>query len=127
MAYDYSSIMQAQAERIQADAATAAADLEAARHREDSNAVMYHAEQLLTLDAQYAALAQRANTYFAQQQSQPRRHPSGLSDAEIEVAKNSHSHGTVEDRIREYSANKQKLAYMRATGQYRDDQGTVKR
>jgi hypothetical protein len=127
MAYDYFAIMQAQAERLEAESAATAADLEAARQREDTDGTMYAAQRLLELDAQYAALAQRANTYVSAQQTQAQRHPSGLSAAELEVAKNSHGYGTVEERIQDYVRNKQKLAHMRATGAYRDDQGSMKR
>jgi hypothetical protein len=128
MAYDYSSIMAAQWERLNEEAAQTAADLEAARQREDTNGTMYAAQRILQIDAERDALARRANQY-AQQQAYAQQHSNryGLSDQEIEVAKNSHGHGTVEERVAEYAANKQKYQHMRATGQYRDDQGTVKR
>jgi hypothetical protein len=58
---------------------------------------------------------------------QPQRHPSGLSNEEIEVAKASHSGGTEEERIRSYAQQKAKLQHMRMTGEYRDDQGSVRR
>jgi hypothetical protein len=127
MPYDYSSIMTAQAERIAADQARAAADLEAARLAEDPDATMYHAGRILELDAQRDALAVRANNFVSQQSAQPQRHPSGLSDEEIAVAKASHSGGTADQRIQEYAQNKARYQHLRATGQYRDDQGTVRR
>jgi len=63
MPFDYSSIMTAQAERIAADQARAAADLEAARLSDDSDGTMYAAGRILELDAQLAALNNRANTF----------------------------------------------------------------
>ena len=127
MAYTYADNLQAQARRIEEDSAATAADLESCRVREDAQGTMDAASRLLHLDAEYKALNARANTYISQQQMQPQRHPSGLSDAEIEVAKNSHGHGTVEERIQDYARNREKYRHMRATGQYRDDQGSLKR
>jgi hypothetical protein len=86
---------------------------------------MAAADRILAIDTMYNALAARANQYMAHQQAQPRGNAYGLSDDEIEVAKNSHSAGSVEDRIRDYAANKQKLAWMRQTGAYDDSQGKV--
>jgi cation transport regulator ChaC len=125
MSYTYDQVMAAQFERLNAEASMAVADLEAARQREDSDATMYAAQRILELDAQRAALAQRANTYVAQQQAAPQRHPSGLTDQEVEIAKSSYSAGTPEERVAEYARNKQKLAYMRVTGAYDDSQGKI--
>lgn len=127
MAYDWSSILTAQAERIDSEQAEAAAQLEAARHREDASDVMHYSNRILDLDLQRNALAARANNFVAAQQAQPRGNAYGLSNEEIEIAKASHSGGTVQERIEEYARNKQKLQYMRATGEYRDDQGRVTR
>jgi hypothetical protein len=127
MPYSYESIMQAQFERIDTETAQRAAELEAARIAEDAAGVNWAAKEILQLDAERERLAVRARNLDAQQRAQPQRHPSGLTQAEIDVAKNSHSMGTVEDRIREYSANKAKYQHQRATGQYRDDQGSIRR
>jgi hypothetical protein len=118
MSYTYDQVMAAQFERLNAEASMAVADL-------DSDATMYAAQRILELDAQRAALAQRANTYVAQQQAAPQRHPSGLTDQEVEIAKSSYSAGTPEERVAEYARNKQKLAYMRVTGAYDDSQGKI--
>jgi hypothetical protein len=127
MPYDYSSIMQASAQRLDAQQAEMVAELEAGRMAEDADRTMYAATRLLEIDAQRVALAERANQYIARQQAQPKGNAYGLSDQELAIAKNSHSGGTVDERLREYASNKQRLQHMRATGQYRDDQGTVRR
>lgn len=129
MAFDYAAIMQAQDDRISADQMRATAEFEAARLGEDPEAVMAASQRILELDAQRAALMQRAQQFMASQQN-ARSEPSnkwGLTDEEVEVAKASHSAGTTEQRIEEYARNKQRYQSMRASGQYRDDQGTVRR
>ena len=69
MPYDYSSIMTAQWQRLEAEAAEQAAELEAGRHAEDAARTNYAAQRILEIDAQRAALAHRANQYVAQQQA----------------------------------------------------------
>lgn len=56
MAYDYSSMLQAQWERLNEEAATTAAELEAARQKEDSAGTMYAAQRILQIDAERDAL-----------------------------------------------------------------------
>ena len=124
MPYDYSSIMNAQRERIEAEHAQQRAELEAARLRDDPDGTMYAATRILELDAQMNALASRANQ-FASQQARPQGNAHGLSDTEVEIAKKSHSGGSVEDRVKSYAEQKHRLAYLRSTGQYNDTQGSV--
>jgi hypothetical protein len=128
MAYTYQDIMRAQSERIDAEAASAAADLEAARLSRDEYTVHDAASRILQLDAQRMALAARANQYIAgQQAANPPGNKYRLSQDELDVAHGSFSDLPKEERERIYFENKQKYQTMRATGQYRDDQGTVRR
>jgi len=128
MPYDYGSIMQAQAQRIEADQAQAVADLEAARRNEDADGTMYAAGRILELDAQRAALDQRASQYLAsQQQHQRQGNKYGLSPDELEIAHGAGGDMSKEEKEELYARNRDKLRYTRATGQYRDDQGRVGR
>ena len=53
----------------------------------------------------------------------------GLTGQEIAIAKGWTSDPNIndEDRVREYVSQRQRYRHARATGQYRDDQGTVRR
>jgi len=127
MAFKYDDIMRAQAQNIDNQQALAAADLEAARLTDDEAGVHGAAERILQLDLMRNALNVRAQQYLTAQAAQPQGNRWGLSSEEVEVAKASHGSGTPEQRIEEYARNKQRYQHMRATGQYRDDQGTVRR
>lgn len=127
MAYNYTDIMLAQDERISIEQAQATAELEAARLNEDYPGTLAASQRILELDVQRSALAQRAQQFAASQRAQPQGNKYGLTDEEVEVAKASHGAGTDEERIAEYARNKQRYQHMRATGEYRDDQGTVRR
>jgi hypothetical protein len=125
VAFQYSQIVTAQAERLDAEQAQQIAELEAGRMSDDSDRTMWAAQRLLEIDAQRAALAQRANIMVAQQQAQPRGNAYGLTDDEIAVAKAAHSGGSVDERIRSYAEQKQRYQHMKATGAYDDTQGRV--
>lgn len=124
MAYSYEQILAAHQQRISDEYAQAAAEFEAARVSENAYGVTEAADRILALDQARTALAARVNFHAASQQQQPQGNKYGLSDDEMEVAKNSHSAGTSDQRIEEYARNKQRYQHARATGQYRDDQGT---
>ena len=141
MPYDYSSIMTAQWQRLDAEAAEQAAELEAGRHAEDPHRVNYAAQRILEIDAQRTALAHRANQFVAQQQApivggddlskRDRdlcRHYR-LSPDDLAVAKGWTADDRIPDtqRIEEYLRNKQRYQHARASGEYRDDQGMMKR
>jgi len=120
--------MQAQAENLDTQQQLAAADLESSRLTGDGDGVLQAAERILHIDAMRNALGVRAQQYFSAQAAQSQGNNKwGLSTEEVEVAKASHSAGTVEQRLEEYARNKARYQHMRATGQYRDDQGTVRR
>jgi hypothetical protein len=142
MPFDYSDIMQAQFERIESDHAQAVAELEAARNIEDVHGTHQAATRILELDAQRAALAQRANQYVSRQAA-PMMPGSenmsnkdldlcrkyGVSPNELGVAKGWTSDPKLDDesRVQQYAANRARYQHARATGQYRDDQGSVRR
>jgi hypothetical protein len=145
LSYDYSSIMASQAQRIESELATAAAELEAARHREDAYGVNDAADRILQLDAQRAALAQRANSFAAAQSPTSIPGTENLSRADaalvgkyqrygitadnLQVAKGwtGDAHMTDDQKIESYLVNQQKYRQARASGEYRDDQGKVTR
>jgi hypothetical protein len=128
MAYEYDQIIQAQAARLQAARAQATADLEAARHAEDPERVNQAADDILRLDADMDRLGNIASRFYSQQQARPQESKFGLSNDEIDVAR-SHPdpHMTNEQKEELYARNRQRYQHMRATGQYRDDQGYVRR
>ena len=83
MAYSYEAILTANAQDIEAEQMQAAADLEAARHREDADAVRFASRRILDLDGERERLAARANNYYAgqqQHQAQQQRSKYNLSD-----------------------------------------------
>ncbi|MGC2779999.1 MAG: hypothetical protein WA418_30605 [Bradyrhizobium sp.] len=128
--YSYEAIMTAQAQRIESERVQYAAELEAGRHAEDPDRVNYAANRILELDAQYAALAQRANAYQERGQAQARQqNPHGLTDDEMQVAANFSQNPSLsrEQKIEMYARQKSRYQHMRRTGEYRDDQGTVRR
>jgi hypothetical protein len=129
MAYNYADIMQNQLERLEAEGAQRAAELEAARINEDPDAVHWAAQRILELDSQRNALAVRANQFAAQQRVQPQRHKYGLSPEEIEVARNFTQDPKLsnDDKEKLYAEQRARYRHARATGAYRDDQGRVTR
>lgn len=83
--------------------------------------------------ASYRATAREYNSMAAEHaQGMQAARPAnahGLSDQEVEVAKNwtGDNHMTADDKLRIYAENKARYQRMRASGEYRDDQGTVRR
>jgi len=126
MAYSYEDIIRSQYEAKHTEKAQALADLEAARVAEDPSGTMAAADRIVEIDKSVSAIDRIAQTYVAQQQ-QPQGNRYGLSPTEVEVAHNSHSGGSKEERERDYAENKNKLRYLRQTGQYSDSQGSVRR
>ena len=129
MAYEHSAIIKAQYQQLAEDRARAVADLESGRIGEDGWSTMDAGNRILEADMKLAALDNIANTYVASQQ-QPQGHRYGLSRDEVEIAAGiagNDPHLTQDQRELVYAQNKQKLRNMRASGAYRDDQGTVRR
>ena len=130
MAFKHDDVIAAQHQQLIADRAAAVATYEAGRVAEDQYETMAGADRILEADAKLAALNRIADTYVsAQQRAQPANRY-GLSKDEQEVA-----HGlasgdrtmTNDQREQTYAQNRARYRHMRATGQYRDDQGTVRR
>jgi hypothetical protein len=126
MAYSYEDIIRSQYEAKAAEKAQALADLEAARLNENAVDTMAAADRIVEIDKSVGALDRIANQYVASQQ-QPQGNRFGLSPTEVEIAHNSFSGASKEEKERSYAMNRDRLRHMRATGQYRDDQGTVSR
>lgn len=94
----------------------------------DPHGVQYAAERILNLDLQRQALAARAQSYMtAQTVRQMDGNKYGLSQDELDVANSSFSDLPPEERQRIYAENRARYQHLRATGQYRDDQGSVRR
>jgi hypothetical protein len=127
MAYSYQQILQSQYESKAAERAQALADLEASRLAEDPSGTMDAANRVIEIDKSVGALDRIANQYVASQQQQPQGNKYGLSAQEVEVAHNSFSGVSKEERERSYRENRDKLRHMRATGEYSDSQGKVTR
>jgi hypothetical protein len=130
MAYDHKSVIEAQYQQLTADRAAAVAEYEAQRIAEDQYGTMSAADRILEADAKLAALNRIADTYVAGQQRAAPQNRYGLSKDEQEVA-----HGlasgdrtmTNDQREQVYAQNRAKYQRMRASGEYRDDQGRVTR
>jgi hypothetical protein len=126
MAYSYSDILNAQFQNIDAAQATAAAELEAARHAEDPHRVNSAAEAILHLDLQRNALAQRAQGYSAHQQhhAQQPANKFGLTEEERSVAhaalvdRKDLPPVSLEEREEIYARNKHRMRQMIANGTY---------
>jgi hypothetical protein len=129
MAYDHESVILAQYKQLAADRAQAVADYELGRTTEDEYGTMYAADRILQVDQKRMALDRIAHNYVAEQ-TQPQANQYGLSKDEQDIARGmfgSDRGMTDEQRDRIYAENKAKLKHLRATGQYRDDQGSVRR
>jgi hypothetical protein len=128
MAYEHESIIRAQYQQLAEERARAYADLEAGRVSEDQYTTMDAGNRILEADMKRAALDNIAHKYVSSQQ-QPRGNQFGLNQDEVDIA-NGIAGGdqtiTNEQRQRAYAQNKERLRYMRATGAYRDDQGTTR-
>jgi hypothetical protein len=130
MAFENSAIINAQYQQLQADRAQAYADLEAQRHAENEYGTMQAASTILEVDAKLQALDRVANTYVAGQQHQQQANKYGLNADEVTIARGI-GHGdpklTNDERERIYAEQRGRYQRMRASGEYRDDQGTVRR
>ena len=130
MAYSHQDVVRAQAEALAAQRARALNDYEAARLSEDNDATMFAADQIIEIDTRAAALSRIAGNLAQQQQQQPQGNRYGLNRDEMEVA-----HGlasgdrsmTNAQREETYARNKARYQQARASGSYRDDQGSIRR
>jgi hypothetical protein len=98
-------------------------------HRRGRGPSHWAAQRILELDAQKNALAVRANQFAAQQRAEPRGNKYGLSHDEIEVARNFTTDPKLsnDDKEKLYAEQRNRYRHARATGAYRDDQGSIRR
>jgi hypothetical protein len=130
VAYTHEDVIRAQYDRLTSERARAAGDYESARIDEDVHGVMSAADRIVEIDARIGALGQIANNYIAGQQRAQPTNKYGLSRDEIAIARGNGSGDprlTNDDRDRIYAEQKSRYQRMRSTGEYRDDQGTVRR
>jgi hypothetical protein len=130
MAYEHDAIIRAQYERLAAERAQAAADLEAGRLAENEFDTMGAADRIIEADTKIAALDRITQTYVASQQRAQAQSKYGLSKDEQDIARGMFSGDRTmsnDQREQTYAQQKEKLRYLRQTGQYRDDQGSVRR
>lgn len=130
MPFDHRDVILAQHNKLIAERARIVGQYEEARLSEDADGVMLAADRITEIDAKFGALNQIANHYVAgQQQAQPSNRY-GLSKDEVDIARGIASGDpklTNDDREKLYSEQKSKYQRQRASGEYRDDQGTVVR
>jgi hypothetical protein len=136
MAFKYEDLIIDQSQQLQAERAEAMAELEAGRQTEDIVRCREAEKRILQIDNDHERLERYANQFVMRQQAQQPANQFGLSQAEIEVAHN--SFGPIkrnghyvdlskDEKERLYAEQRNKYHYMRQTGQYRDDQGTIRR
>ena len=138
MAYTYQQIVDQEWQNLQNEEQHAAAALEKARIEEDDAEIDAAKNRIYWVDQKKSSLVARVQQTHPQQNGQQvtgrnvnigdKDNPRyvALSDEEISVAKLMNPSDTKlsdGDRLRLYGANKQKLAHMRATGQYTDRAG----
>ena len=138
MAFDHKDVIQAQYQQIASDRAAAVGTYESARINEDTDATMFAANAIIEADARLAALNRIANNLVASNRQAPlagedemsrndallaRKY--GLTGTQLSVAKGWTSDANLkdEDKVRTYIENANRYHGMRASGQYRDDQG----
>jgi mitochondrial fission protein ELM1 len=128
--YEHRDVILAQHNKLIAERARVVGEYEEARLGEYADAVMYAADKLTEIDAKIGALNQIANNLVASQQQAQPQNKYGLSKDEVAVARGIGGGDpklTNDDRERIYAENRAKYQRMRATGEYRDDQGSVRR
>ena len=141
MAWTHADILTSKFNDLQVERAEITAEYERARLVEDGEALNAALDRYATNDAQLRTLNDAAMSM--QRQPQPaagfgddvredhvelaQRY--GLSPQQIGIAVNWTTDPNMSDevKVKRYCENVNKLSRMRQTGQYRDDQGTVKR
>ena len=142
MAFDHKDVIQAQYQQIAADRAAAVGSYESSRLNEDSDGTMSAANAIIEADARLAALNRIANNLTAGSRQAPlagedemsrsdaalARHY-GLTGTQLAVAKGWTSDNRMSDeaKVRTYIENTNRYRQARASGQYRDDQGSIRR
>jgi hypothetical protein len=120
MPYEHKDVIEAQWKVLAREREQAVLDYNQCNDFDDGDGVMAAANRIIDVDARRAALEGIARN-LVMQQAQPQSNRYGLSQDELDVARSCNLSPEA------YSHNKNLLQYRRATGQYRDDQGSVKR
>ncbi|CCE11729.1 hypothetical protein BRAS3843_770027 [Bradyrhizobium sp. STM 3843] len=133
MSWSYSDIVNYQRERLEQERAESLAMLESGRLNEDAALVNTASDALLRIDRDAAQVQRYAANLARQEQQQQYAAASnkfGLTRSEQEIAEaaipdRDDVRLTKEQKHEAYYLNKQKLARMRASGEYDDSQGKV--
>jgi hypothetical protein len=128
--YNHEDVIAAQYNKLASERARVVGEYEEARLGEYADAVMYAADRITEIDSKLAALNQIANNLVAGQQRAQPQNRYGLSKDEVDIARGIGSGDAKlsnDDREKLYAEQKAKYRRMRSTGEYRDDQGSVRR
>ena len=93
----------------------------------DTLAARTASQNLAALRVQRSEYVSMSNQHAASMRPARGASRYGLSPIEVEIAHNSHSGGSKEDREKSYAENRDRLRRMRASGEYSDSQGSVRR
>jgi hypothetical protein len=130
MVFTHQQIIEDKYLRHAAEVAEASAEYEKARLLDDAYQVQSATDRLTDLKQQRMAMDALVHEHQAQQQHAQPQNKYGLNADQVIIANGIGSGDrtlTNDDRQRIYSENRAKLQRQRATGEYRDDQGTVRR
>lgn len=130
MPISHEDAIRADFDRLQFEKQRALADYEQARLCEDYDGVAHASITLREVEGHLHTLDRIASNYVMSRQQQQQGNRYGLSPDEVTIAHGIASNDpnmTADQREALYAQQKQKLQFMRATGQYRDDQGSVRR
>ena len=135
MAWTYEESLAASYQANQIEQRRALTELDAAHQCEDWAGLEHAKARLREAEGEERWLREKAQNLQRQQQAAQAapRNKHGFSNTEVDVALNSFQDRpdlprlTREQKLDLYQANKQKYWAMRNSGQYRDDQGTVRR
>jgi hypothetical protein len=142
MPFEHDQVVSAQFQQLAAERARALGEYEASRLSDDADRTMIAADRILDADAKLQALERVANKLATSQQPAPLPGSDDLSHRDVSLARHygltaqelgaakswtADSSMTDEAKVRSYVDNRQRLRQMRASGEYRDDQGVVRR
>src|SRR5581483_8430654 len=126
---DIGKVHQRSVQDFQAAFQDAQAEFQQANIADDVEGAAFAAQKMAALRASMKELNGMATEYVASRQAAQPSNRYGLSPEEVEVAKNftADPRMSEDQKLATYAEQKAKYQHQRATGQYRDDQGTVRR
>lgn len=133
MAWTYADTIAAKWQQNEVEQKRAVAEIDAAHVNEDWGSLELATDRLRHAENEARWLSQKANALHQMQHQAAPRNKHGFSNTEVDIALNSFQdrpdlpHLTRDQKLDLYAANKQRYWQMRNSGQYRDDQGTVRR